>query len=633
MQKLADELRRALIVRVDALAQKIGEHRGRLGETELPIAGVLDLFAQFPVSMKIVVEKECQQNVDSQSRVEILRLLLEHQTAVTTFVDGWLSHDPQSDIPLYLHSAIRQTCESMEIGGREPILAIGPADNFITIVGDIRSFLFDKLGPFCPPLPIDLASAEYVFLRAPQLEGRNVLWAPILLGHELGHLAANNNSAISELNLPQLFDYSKAKDVAVPGAMSQGSHQAAVTLYNIAERWAVELLCDAYSVRSFGLGGVAAMAEYLEVIGATDNLNTSHPPGRLRIELMLTWLSDPSTELVQISNPWFVFQSAPDVQYPDWATYLANLFRVNAGAILAEANRWRGEDYDTNERINVIRAISSDLVEGIPSDISYVVEGDEVEVGIADVVTAAWLARVKDSEAPFARLAQKGLESGEFVRRWRLAGGELEAVKESSPDIDPQAEGAVLSAAQIRQRLSSTKEDRIIVRPHLPGALDGAGMDVRLGNEFIVFVRSRTASFDPLRADHEPRSMQRFMQLSWGERFVLHPNELVLAATLEYLVLPADLTAQVITRSSYGRLGLLSATAVQIHPHFHGCLTLELVNLSTVPLELTPGERVAQLVFTKTTETAAPKAKYNCPVGPQFSRVRVDSEAEVLRHL
>ena len=112
------------------------------------------------------------------------------------------------------------------------------------------------------------------------------------------------------------------------------------------------------------------------------------------------------------------------------------------------------------------------------------------------------------TDLPVATLAQKGLESNEFVRRWRLAGGELETAEEASLTIEPQVEGAVLSANQIRQRLSSYEEGRIIVRPHLPGAVDGAGMDACLGNQFIVFVRSRAASCDPLRADHEPRSMQ-----------------------------------------------------------------------------------------------------------------------------
>ena len=43
-------------------------------------------------------------------------------------------------------------------------------------------------------------------------------------------------------------------------------------------------------------------------------------------------------------------------------------------------------------------------------------------------------------------------------------------------------------------------------------------------------------------------------------------------------------------------MGLLSATAVQLHPGFRGCLTLELVNLASVPLRLSPGQRVAQIV-------------------------------------
>lgn len=53
--------------------------------------------------------------------------------------------------------------------------------------------------------------------------------------------------------------------------------------------------------------------------------------------------------------------------------------------------------------------------------------------------------------------------------------------------------------------------------------------------------------------------MQMAVEKAWGDVFHLHPGQLVLAATLEYLVMPPDLAAQVITRSSYGRLGLISA--------------------------------------------------------------------------
>ena len=64
-----------------------------------------------------------------------------------------------------------------------------------------------------------------------------------------------------------------------------------------------------------------------------------------------------------------------------------------------------------------------------------------------------------------------------------------------------------------------------------------------------------------------------------------------------------------------------------------GTLTLELVNLSTIPIILTPGERIAQLVLWRTLAVAETEEKYNYPIGPQFSRVRDDPEADVLRSL
>ena len=128
--------------------------------------------------------------------------------------------------------------------------------------------------------------------------------------------------------------------------------------------------------------------------------------------------------------------------------------------------------------------------------------------------------------------------------------------------------------------------------------------------------------------------MQRTIDIPWGSQLVLHPGELVLAATLEYVVLPDDLVAQVVTRSSYGRLGLVTATAVQVQPHFHGCLTLELLNLGMVPLALTPGERVAQLLFqTIDPPCPLPEQTYRFPVEPQFSLVERDWDLPHLRQL
>jgi uncharacterized cupin superfamily protein len=117
------------------------------------------------------------------------------------------------------------------------------------------------------------------------------------------------------------------------------------------------------------------------------------------------------------------------------------------------------------------------------------------------------------------------------------------------------------------------------------------------------------------------------MRVSLREPFIIHPGQLALGATLEYLSLPERLTATVEGRSSWGRLGLIIATACNIDPGFKGCITLELVNNGEAPLVLYPGVRIAQFVFHRAEGAAVyGEGKYNCPVGPQFSRIDKDEE-------
>jgi dCTP deaminase len=83
-----------------------------------------------------------------------------------------------------------------------------------------------------------------------------------------------------------------------------------------------------------------------------------------------------------------------------------------------------------------------------------------------------------------------------------------------------------------------------------------------------------------------------------GQTLVLHPGELLLALTLEYLSLPSDLWGNLEGRSTWARLGLqVHATAGMVDCGFRGYLTLELQNLGRVPLMLYPGLRVGQLAL------------------------------------
>jgi len=173
-------------------------------------------------------------------------------------------------------------------------------------------------------------------------------------------------------------------------------------------------------------------------------------------------------------------------------------------------------------------------------------------------------------------------------------------------------------------------EDPLVVTPIMAERQIGAAsIDVRLGNQFIIFQSHRFQLFSP-GENHRigPRRIQDRQVVPFGSPFILQPGTLALGSTLEYVSIPGDIESQVEGRSSWARIGLQIATANSIEPGFKGVVTLELSNVSGVALEIRPGVRIAQLVFHRA-EPALKNAydglrKYRCPVGPQFSRVFED---------
>jgi dCTP deaminase len=139
---------------------------------------------------------------------------------------------------------------------------------------------------------------------------------------------------------------------------------------------------------------------------------------------------------------------------------------------------------------------------------------------------------------------------------------------------------------------------RLYVSPILSSDQIGeASIDIRLGSEFVTIKRGNLGTIDPSNKDADVDRFRIHHRLKRGEPFHLHPNEMVLASTLEYFRLPDNIASYVTSRSKWGRLGLVIATAVAVHPGFSGTITLELVNHSNVPLVLYPGLKVAQMIF------------------------------------
>jgi dCTP deaminase len=207
-------------------------------------------------------------------------------------------------------------------------------------------------------------------------------------------------------------------------------------------------------------------------------------------------------------------------------------------------------------------------------------------------------------------------------------------------------------------------EQKLIITPLLETSQIGeASIDLRLGNEFLLLRRTLRAGVElgqpdkgatDDEADLEGEALERRIQqiqaevddlyeqieVPFGDGIWLHPQQFALGSTFEFIRLPPTLGANVLSRSTWGRLGLLVATAVMVQPEFAGALTLELVNESDSPIRLYPGLKIAQLTvfalpnaadFWRDEDDTAHDERYGAeptkaptyrwPTGPQAARV------------
>ena len=151
---------------------------------------------------------------------------------------------------------------------------------------------------------------------------------------------------------------------------------------------------------------------------------------------------------------------------------------------------------------------------------------------------------------------------------------------------------AVLSDGTIRRLVD---EGRIGIEPWDPSLVQPASVDLRLGDSFRVFHNHRASAIDLRRP---PENLTEEVIVPAEESFVIHPGEFCLGRTLEWVELPDDIVARIEGKSSLGRLGLIvHATAGFCDPGWKGTLTLELNNLTRIPIKLYPGLPIAQLSF------------------------------------
>lgn len=153
----------------------------------------------------------------------------------------------------------------------------------------------------------------------------------------------------------------------------------------------------------------------------------------------------------------------------------------------------------------------------------------------------------------------------------------------------------VLSDRDLRQTIES---GHIGIDPYDPKMIQPSSIDIRLGHSFRVFENHLLDSIDLKNLPADFTTEVRIEDDSEPPYFLLHPGEFCLAETLEVITVPNDLLATVNGKSSLGRVGLIvHATAGVLDPGFSGSVTLEMTNLTRIPIRLYPELAIAQLIF------------------------------------
>ena len=175
----------------------------------------------------------------------------------------------------------------------------------------------------------------------------------------------------------------------------------------------------------------------------------------------------------------------------------------------------------------------------------------------------------------------------------------------------------ILSDETLRTMMA---ERSIVVEPIEPYQVQPASIDLRLGRHFLKIDEN---TLESLSLDSE----LPYIQIEKDE-IVIPPHSFLLATTVERIRIPANVTAFVEGRSSIGRMGLFIQNAGWVDPGFEGTITLELFNANRLPLRLTSGRRICQIVFAFMDKpTRTPYAgKYQGQRGTVGSRIYDDKD-------
>jgi dCTP deaminase len=177
--------------------------------------------------------------------------------------------------------------------------------------------------------------------------------------------------------------------------------------------------------------------------------------------------------------------------------------------------------------------------------------------------------------------------------------------------------------------LEEVAAGRLKIEPFKRENVQPSSVDLYVSNEFRVF---RHTSHTHIDLKKPLDDFTELIVVSEDKPYILQPGEFALGSTVESFELPDDIVGRLEGKSSLGRIGLLvHATAGFIDPGFSGDLTLELSNVSRLPIAIYPGMKIAQISFMRMTTPALRSygtkelgSKYKGQRGPTESKYHLN---------
>lgn len=163
---------------------------------------------------------------------------------------------------------------------------------------------------------------------------------------------------------------------------------------------------------------------------------------------------------------------------------------------------------------------------------------------------------------------------------------------------------SVLTHDEIIKRIT---DKSLVIDPFSHKSVGPASVDLHLGKHFRVFKQVK----EVYRVIEEANFEEITEVVEASNHFLLLPGQIAHTVTQERIVLPDTLCAWIQGRSRFGRLGLMvHITASFVQPGSAGQQVLEIGNAGPIPLQLSPGLAICQLILEEVVGSASYQGRF-----------------------